>query len=70
MDGLTVCHARILGAGTPARRYDDWRVSDEKFTGQFDYLCKECERRAAPDYVPPQPVPPRHDRGEDFVAVP
>lgn len=57
--GLTVCQKHIPGAGTPARRAEDWRVVSEKPAGRFDTICKECERRSAPDYVPPKPVPPR-----------
>ena len=59
VEGLTVCQTHIVGTRTPARRYDDWKVVIEKPSGQFDTLCRECERRFAPDYVPPKPVPLR-----------
>jgi len=57
MNRLTVCQKEIVGADTPARRYADWEIISEKPYGRFDTLCKECERRSAPDYVPPKPVP-------------
>jgi len=67
--GLTVCQKPIAGAGTPARRFDDWRVVDEKPSGQFDALCKECERRSAPDYVKPEPVPLCWDYLKEIIPI-
>lgn len=67
--GLTVCQKHIAGAGTPARRYTDWKVVDEKPSGQFYALCKECERRSAPDYVKPKPVPLCPERLKEIIPV-
>jgi hypothetical protein len=57
IDGLTVCMESVEGAHTPARRGSDWKVMSEKPSGQFNVLCRECERRSSPDYVKPKPVP-------------
>lgn len=67
--GLTVCQKHIVGARTPARRYDDWKVVSEKPSGQFDTLCKECEMRSSPDYVKPEPVPLSRDCLRDTIPA-
>ena len=67
MEGLTVCMESIEGAHTPARRYSDWKVLSEKPTG-LHALCRECERRSAPDYVKPKPVPLSWDEIQRYIV--